>query len=129
MINFKYTDASNTIAFRVLENGGMESRLASALPEGTVIDPADQAPPTAAPRFTSLEFLNLFTEAEQIAVVTAAMQSATVKLWYDKMLAANYITLDDPRTEAGLDGLVSATLISAPRKVEIVAAMAPSANS
>ena len=128
MINFKYTDASNTIAFRVLDNGGMESCFASALPPGTVIDPADPAPPPAAPRFTSLEFLDLFTDDEQIAVATAAMQSATVKLWYDKMLAASYITLDDPRTEAGLQGLVSATLISASRKAEIVAAMAPRAD-
>lgn len=100
-----------------------------SFPHGATTPMLRPWPCTAAPRFTSLEFLNLFTEAEQIAVATAAMQSPTVKLWYDKMLAASYITLDDPRTEAGLDGLVSATLISAPRKAEIVATMAPSANS
>ena len=123
MINFKYTDASNITAFRVLDNGGMESCFASALPAGTVIDPADPAPPPAAPRFTSLEFLDLFTDAEQITVATAAMQHATVKLWYDKMLAAAYITLDDPRTEQGLSSLVAAGLLSAQRKTEVVATM------
>ena len=51
------------------------------------------------------------------------MENATVKLWYDKMLAASFITLDDPRTEAGLNALVSAGLLTAARKAEIVEAM------
>jgi hypothetical protein len=78
------------------------------------------AAPEAAPRFTSLEFLALFTDAEQLAVATAAMASAPVKLWYDKMLAASFITLDDPRTDAGLGDLVSAGLLTVERKAEIV---------
>lgn len=77
-----------------------------------------------APRnFTSLEFLDLFTEAEQIAIATAAMQSAQVKLWYDKMLAASHVTLADPRTPAGLLALVGAGLLSDARRLEITAAM------
>jgi len=80
--------------------------------------------PKAAPRFSSLEFLALFTDAEQLAVATAAMASAPVKLWYDKMLAASFITLDDSRTEAGLDGLVTAGLLTPERKAQIVEAMA-----
>ena len=80
--------------------------------------------PVPAPRFTSLEFLALFTDAEQLAVATAAMQSAPVKLWYDKMLAASFVTLDDPRTAAGLGDLVAAGLLTAERKAEIVEAMA-----
>jgi hypothetical protein len=80
--------------------------------------------PVPAPRFTSLEFLALFTDAEQLAVATAAMQSAPVKLWYDKVLAASFVTLDDPRTAAGLSDLVAAGLLTAERKAEIVEAMA-----
>lgn len=72
---------------------------------------------------TSLEFLELFTDAEQVAVVSATMTSPVVKLWYDKMLAAMNITLSDPRTEAGLDALVAAGLLTAERKSEIVEAM------
>ena len=41
MTNWKYTDASNTVAFRVLDNGATESCLASVLPEGTIIEAAD----------------------------------------------------------------------------------------
>ena len=80
-------------------------------------------PPKPPKQFTSLEFLDLFTEAEQLAVATAAMQSAQVKLWYDRTLAAMFITLADPRTEAGLDALVQAGLLTAERKEQILAAM------
>lgn len=41
----------------------------------------------------------------------------------DRMLAASFITLADPRTEAGLDALVSAGLLTAARKTAIVGAM------
>jgi len=74
-------------------------------------------------KFTSLDYLDLFTEAEQLAVVQATMQNAQVKLWYDKMLAAGYITLDDPRTELGLAALVQAGLLQESRKLIILAAM------
>ena len=79
--------------------------------------------PAPLKQFTSLEFLDLFTDEEQLAVATAAMQSAQVKLWYDRTLAASFITLADPRTEAGLNALVTAGLLTAERKAEIVAAM------
>ena len=79
--------------------------------------------PTVYRDMTSLEFLELFTDAEQVAVVSATMTSPVVKLWYDKMLAAMNITLSDPRTEAGLDALVDAGLLTAERKAEIVEAM------
>ena len=49
-MNWKFTDASNTVAFRNLENGGMESCLVSVLPEGTLIEAAETVPePTPAP--------------------------------------------------------------------------------
>ena len=94
------------------------------LSEGNEPLPADPPPPAPPKQFTSLEFLDLFTETEQIAVATAAMQSAQVKLWYDRTLAAMFITLADPRTEAGLAALVTAGLLTTERKAEIVGAMA-----
>lgn len=85
-----------------------------------VIDaPVSPAPP----QFTSLEFLDLFTEAEQLAVVQATMVSAEVKLWYDRTLAASFITIEDPRTDAGLSALVGAGLLTSARKDEIVSEM------
>lgn len=83
-----------------------------------------RAPPPTQPRnFTSLEFLDLFTDAEQLAVVSAAMASAQVKLWYDRVLAASFVSLSDPRTSSGLQALVSAGLLTQVRRAAIVAAM------
>ena len=93
------------------------------LAEGNTPEPADPPPPAPPKQLTSLEFLDLFTDAEQVAVVSATMTSPVVKLWYDKMLAAMNITLSDPRTEDGLDALVATGLLTAERKAEIVEAM------
>jgi hypothetical protein len=62
MTNWKYTDATNTVAFRTLDNGGMESCLASVLPDGTTIEPADPQPN---PRIAAIdaEILQLETKA------------------------------------------------------------------
>lgn len=81
-------------------------------------------PPAPTPQFktqfTSLEYLDKFTESEQLAVVTATLANAQVKLWYDKMLAASFIDLNDPRTSAGLDSLIAANLLAPSRKSEIL---------
>lgn len=83
-------------------------------------EPMPPAPVIPRTQFTSLEFLDRFTEDEQLAVVQATMQSAEVKLWYDRLLAASFIDLADPRTEAGIDALISAGLISADRKAALL---------
>lgn len=79
--------------------------------------PAPYVPRT---QFTSLEFLDRFTEDEQLAVVQATMQSAPVKLWYDRLLAASFVDLEDPRAEAGVDALIGAGLIAADRKAALL---------
>lgn len=98
---------------------GWEVETLPTLPEPDV--PQEQ--PTPPKQFTSLEFLDLFTEAEQLDIVHASIASPHVKLWYDRMLAANFITLDDPRTEIGLNALVEAGLLGTVRKDQIVEAM------
>lgn len=67
-------------------------------------------------QFTSLEFLDRFTDSEQLTVVSATMSNPVIKLWYDRLLAASFISLDDPRTEAGIDALITAELIAPERK-------------
>lgn len=74
-------------------------------------------------RLVPLDFLNLFTEAEQLAVVQAGLANAAVKLWYDKALAATFITRDDPQVEGGLQALVDAGLLTEQRKAAVLAAM------
>lgn len=81
--------------------------------------------PVVYPQFTALEMLDLFTEAEQLAVVSATMVEPAVKLWYDRLIAATFVTYEDPRTEGGLQALVDAELLTPQRKAEIVAAMQP----
>lgn len=70
--------------------------------------------------FTSLEFIERFTDEEQLNVVEATLSNTAIKLWYDKSLAAGYIDLNDPRVTAGLNALVVAGLITAARKDEIL---------
>lgn len=72
-------------------------------------------------QFTSLEFLDRFTDQEQLDVVEATMGVAQVKLWYDRLLAASFIDIADIRTAAGLDALITASLLQAHRKAEILA--------
>ncbi len=86
-----------------------------------VDEPASEAPSQR--RLTALEFLDLFEEAEQLAIVEASMQSAPIKLCYDRTLAASFVTIVDARVSAGLTALVSAGLLTEQRKGEIVAAM------
>ena len=74
-------------------------------------------PPLAS---TSLQFMDRFTEAEQLAIVTATMSVAAVKLWYDRMIAASEIVYKDPRTLGGLQALVAAGLITASRMDKIL---------
>lgn len=82
-------------------------------------------PPKPYPQFTPLQLLDLFTEPEQLAVVGATMSVPAVKLWYDRLIAATFVTHEDPRTESGLQALVDAELLTPQRKSEIVAAMQP----
>lgn len=87
------------------------------------VSAGDPAPVTGPRQITSLEFLDLFSEDEQLTIVTATMASPQVKLWYDKMLAASFITLADPRTSGGLQALVAAGLLTAERKDTIEASV------
>lgn len=107
----------------VVENGQMVLR-DPPKPKEPEPEPAPEPDPTY-PAFTSLEMLDLFTESEQIAVVSATLSNPVIKLWYDRLLAASFITYEDPRVEGGLQALVEHGLLSQQRKDEIVAAMQP----
>lgn len=109
---------------RVVACGPDEDFYQPVVEPGDVLTIEASMPEMKQPKqLTSLEFLDLFTEAEQLTIAAAAMQSAQVKLWYDRTLAAMFITLADPRTEAGLTALVEAGMLTAERKAEIVETM------
>jgi hypothetical protein len=120
MVTYKYTDATNNVVHVINADGvSRMSMLASALPQGAAVQPADivpEPPQTTTP----LEFIERFTEAEQLAIVTAAMSVPALRLWYDKLMAAQQVVFDDPRLEAGLDALVASGLITQSRKAAIL---------
>ncbi len=95
-----------------------------AIPDRVFAGSENPAPP-AWPRFFGNQKLDLFTQAEQLAVVTATMTDPVVKLLYDRLLGSAYLTYEDAETEQGLAMLVDKGLLTTGRKAEIVAAMQP----
>lgn len=69
---------------------------------------------------TPLQFIERFTDAEQLAIVTMTQTSPQIKLWYDKLLAANEIDFDDTRTQKGMASLVALGLITQERSYAIL---------
>jgi uncharacterized MnhB-related membrane protein len=87
--------------------------------EGGVIE--DWVAPTPEPRTTGTfrEFMELFTEAEQTAIIGLTQTNVAIKLWYDQALAGD-VWLGHAKVEAGLSALVTATVITEARKDEII---------
>ena len=77
------------------------------------------------PTFSGNAKLDLFTHSEQMAMVEATLSDPQVKLMYDRLLNAAYLTYEDPETEYALQLLLDKGLITQDRKVAIVAAMQP----
>ena len=62
--------------------------------------------------WTPLEFIEQFTDEEQLTVKTLAMSNAQIGLWYDKLLASQVVVANDERLLTGLQALVDAKVIS-----------------
>lgn len=71
-------------------------------------------------RYTPLEFMDLFSDEQQLAIVTATMTVPAVKLWYDRMMAAQVVDLSDRRVTAGLAALVSEKLLTQDRVDQLI---------
>lgn len=69
---------------------------------------------------SSLQFRDRFTLEEKLAIRAAAMTDHVVGLFYDESLAADFIDLDDPRVEQGVDLYISKGLVDSSRKTEIL---------
>lgn len=70
--------------------------------------------------FTNLEWQDLFTLEERIAIRQAAMTDMEVGLVYDMMLSAQSIDISDQRTIQGMDLLVAKGLLTNQRRNEIL---------
>jgi len=71
-------------------------------------------------RFTSLEYLDKFTKEEEDAIIIASDSNIEIKKFYFRLLAATFIDLEDPRTEAGIDALIAAGLLDESRKEQLM---------
>lgn len=89
-----------------------------------VYDPADLVPPRPR-RMPPLAFFDLFTDAEEQAIATVALQSVDLFRWYNRATAAQEIDLDDEQTIGGLAALVGAGLLTGERRDAILAGEAP----
>lgn len=107
-------DDVNATDFYFVPGSGPAVRPAPPQPEPPTL------PEPAALRVTPLQFIDRFTDEEQLAIVSATLANPAVKLWYDKLLAAQEVVFDDPRLSVGMNNLVAAGLITEARKVEIL---------
>lgn len=68
------------------------------------------------------EFMELFTEQEALAIVSATQTNAAIKVWYDKAMGGATFSLDNAQVAVGFSALVAAGLLSQARADEIMGA-------
>lgn len=80
-----------------------------------------QPVPPAPPQIVSkLAMITRFTDAEYTGVLTAAKTDVEVQGWLDRFYAANTVNLQDSRTVAGINLLVSKNLLTQARATQIL---------
>lgn len=90
--------------------------------DGSVFHPPAPAPDTRPPIITRLAFRYRLTDAEYVGILTAAKTDVSVTAWVETFNIVTQINLNDPRTKAGLDMMVSKGLLTAERETEILTA-------
>lgn len=83
------------------------------------------SPVEASRRVSFLEFMDLFSPAEQRALKAASMADIDVGLWYDRALGASFIDLDDARTIAGVGVMAALGLLTNARAEAVLDGLAP----
>ena len=73
---------------------------------------ANWTPPREKRLIWSLDFMDRFPETVQLAIVTAAQSNPEVRLWYDRLLAAGSVDLNNQRLIAGLYAMKALGLLT-----------------
>lgn len=76
--------------------------------------------PAPAPIITKIAMLTRFTDAEYVGILTAAKTDVEIEGWLGRFNAANTINLEDSRTIAGMDLLVTKNLLTQSRETQIL---------
>jgi hypothetical protein len=98
------------------------------LHKGKLVAPSEPEAPAAPPRttFDLLGFFDLFTEAEQGAIVSS--DNVQVKLFCLMAAGTNSVDLKDPKIVAGVKQFESLGLIEKGRAAKVLAGEAPTAS-
>ena len=80
----------------------------------------DSGPVVSGSRITKLAFRNRFTQAEKVALYTAAKTNVDIQIYLDDVNAATYIDLQRADTRASVQGLELAGLLAAGRAAQII---------
>lgn len=78
-------------------------------------------PVTAPRRLTHKQFMDRFSDGELTGILAAVEANAALKTWWTKFQQARDVNLDDPATQAGVQALEIAGLLSAGRAEEVLA--------
>lgn len=70
--------------------------------------------------YSSLEFIELFEDAEVDSVLALASTDSNARKFYDKLMSANFVDKTDPRVIGGMNYLVTAGALSQARADEIM---------
>jgi hypothetical protein len=101
-----------------------ETHIAAAVAAGWTDVSASWPPAPAAPSaptvISSSAFLDRFTDAEDIAIHTAAQTSAAVASFLTRLAVTKTIDLKNPKIEAAIKALVVANLLTAARETAIL---------
>ena len=80
----------------------------------------EPTPPEPPPIITKVAMITRFTDPEFVGILTAAKTDVEVEGWYARFSASNTINLADSRTIAGVDLLVTKSLLTQARATEIL---------
>lgn len=83
--------------------------------EGIIFVPQPRKP------LTVLSFRSRFTDAEKIAIYTAAQTEVAIRVWLDDLAAAQDVDLSDIRIVSGVNAMEFGGLIGSGRAAEILA--------
>jgi len=86
-----------------------------------VAPPAPPAPVVVKPTLSPREFLKRFTPQEYATIKAATSANAVIDYYWQQLILASFVDLDDPDTIGGVQALESTGLIAAGRAAEILA--------
>lgn len=117
---FKLVDGTAVDAYP----GQTDEQVQAAL-EQTVAQAAATVEAVKPKILTKLDFMELFTDTELVAVYQMAEQSIEVRVWLDKLKLADNVSLTDARTAAGIQNLVLGGLLVQERADRILSGLHP----